>query len=516
MRDPKVLLLYPPNQLMPIETPRPDGALGLLYLAGALRQIGIEPDLLDTTIGSSKDTLKDTFYNSVMQENGLTRIGMTWERIEEFLTQGQYDIVGISADHTPQTKMVFRVAEIIKKVNPKTLVIAGGVSARNLWHRYIKQGCFDIICTTEGEKPIQTIVRRFQRFNYYGVPGTVLKNENGFDLTPPTNDTFFSDLDQLPMPAWDKLLLDRYEQIAAPHGVDLTVSTVLTVLTGQTHRYAPLMTSRGCPFQCAYCHISMERFDREKMLGNIGELRLKSVQRVLQEIEILESLGVKKIFIEDDSLLAKKARIIEIFKAIQNKGLVIADVNGVNLVHLFKKTSQGLEPDKEYMELLYNAGLQQIVFPVESGSQRILDKYATGKLNHSIMNIFNLVHIAKEIGIICPVNMMIGFPDETEEEMMSSIEMARKLIELGVDYVTFFIPIPFPGSQLYNIAIQGRHLNPDFDPDIMNWKHGIMENTVVSKERVVELRDWAWETVNTKEYTAKRLRESIGARWQDK
>jgi hypothetical protein len=80
--------------------------------------------------------------------------------------------------------------------------------------------------------------------------------------------------------------------------------------------------------------------------------------------------------------------------------------------------------------------------------------------------------------------------------------------------VTFFIPIPFPASALYEIAIREGYLNPDFDPDVMNWKNGVMQNTRVSRERIVELRDWAWRTVNPPEHVAKRLRESVGARWE--
>jgi len=386
------------------------------------------------------------------------------------------------------------VAELVKQVNPETLVVAGGISARALRHRFVNHGCFDLICTSEGERTIQAVAQRFrQGQGYEGIPGTL--------GNPPS---FYRNLDELPFPTWDKLLLEKYEQISAPHGVDMT---------GQHYRYQNLMTSRGCPFQCAYCHISKERFNRSEDTGNVGDLRLKSVDRVLQEIEILQSLGVTKIFIEDDSLLAKKARIINIFTAIQGKNLLIADVNGVNLVHLFKRNATGLEPDKEYLELLFGAGLRQMVFPVESGSQRVLDKYATGKLTLETMDVINLVRVAKSVGMICPINMMIGFPDETEQEMMMSIELSKRLIDAGTDYVTFFIPIPFPGSQLYDIAIENGHLRPDFDTDIMNYKNGVMENTTVPKERIVALRDWAWSTVNSKEHVAKRLQESMGARW---
>jgi len=465
----KVLLVYPPNQLMPIETPRPDGSLGLLYLAGALRQIGIEPDLLDMTVGTNADKLENTFFRSEEQENGLVRIGMSWERIEESV-QG-YDIVAINSNFTPQTKMALHVVALAKKAG--ALVVCGGINARALAPRFLKNGV-NVVCMGEGETTIKQVAM-----------GRAI-----------TKLPVLTNLDELPFPAWDLLPFEKYEQINSPHGIDLT---------GKRERYAPLMTSRGCPFRCMYCHISQEK-------GNIGELRVKSVERVLQEIAILKSLGVTKVFIEDDSLLAKKERIRRIFTAIRGEGLTIADTNGVNLVHFFKKTPHGLEPDEDYMALLAEAGLKQIVFPVESGSQRVLDKYATGKLNLATMDVLKLVHVARKVGIICPANMMLGFPDETLDEMMVSIALGHRLIEAGAAYITPFIPIPFPGSVLYDIAIAGGHLEPDFDPDIMNWKNGVMKNTAVPKEKIVEIRDQAAEAWNPEEHILARLQASVKTR----
>ena len=166
------------------------------------------------------------------------------------------------------------------------------------------------------------------------------------------------------------------------------------------------------------------------------------------------------------------------------------------------------------MELLKSAGFNQIVFPVESGSQRILDKYATSKLDLSSLDIVELVRAAVKIGVICPINIMIGFPDETEEEMRLSIDLGKKLIDAGAAYCTFFIPIPFPGSKLFEIAITDGYLDKNFDPDIMNWKNAVMKNTAVSPERITELRDAAWREVNTAEHVAMRLKQSIGSRWR--
>ena len=101
----KVLLIYPPNQLMDVETPRPDGSLGPLYLASSLEKIGIQADILDASVGSDDFSLKDTFFRRIKQGNGLIRIGMNFNEIADFVVKNNYNFVAISSNFTPQTRM---------------------------------------------------------------------------------------------------------------------------------------------------------------------------------------------------------------------------------------------------------------------------------------------------------------------------------------------------------------------------------------------------------------------------
>jgi UDP-glucose 4-epimerase len=195
---------------------------------------------------------------------------------------------------------------------------------------------------------------------------------------------------------------------------------------------------------------------------------------------------------------------------------MISNVNGVNLVHFFERSSSlGKWPiDVEYLEILREAGFDQIVFPVESGSPRILKVHATNKVLLDKMDLIKLMGAMTALGIKAPVNMMIGFPDETEGEIQQTIDFARRLKDAGAPYVTFFIPIPFPGSRLHDMAIENGHLDRDFDPDIMNWKRPVMKNTAVPPEKIEEVRDWANEKVNTDAHIRLRLEQSVGYRWR--
>jgi radical SAM superfamily enzyme YgiQ (UPF0313 family) len=501
--SPKVLLIYPPNQLNPKETARPDGSLGPLYLAASLDRVGIENDVVDASVGTKEQTLEQTFYRVIQQSNGLIRIGMNYEEIKELIAKGGYNIVGIHSNFTPQTRMALEVARAAKEVSSDILVISGGVNARNLPDRFFKDGLVDAICHSEGEEIIIKMVRAWEKkAAWETVSGIIFVRDGKIVRTPLAPGDTKMNLDELPIPAWHKLPLEKYARISSPHGD--------TVLDTQ-FMYASIMTSRGCPFKCAYCHISKEREFKE----DIGNLRLKSEDRVIEEINILKNLGVRKVYFEDDSLLAKKLRIKNIFTRLRGQGLHIADVNGVNLVHFLVKINGKLETDRDYMEIFKASGFDHIVFPVESGNQRILDKYATAKLHLATMDLIEMTKIATEVGITCPVNMMVGFPDETEEEIKNSAEYGRRMVEAGAKYCSFFAPIPFPGSQLYDYAITHKppHLTTDFDPDLMNWFKPVMKNTTVSPERLIELKQYWWETINPPDYVAKRMKQNIGNRW---
>src|SRR3989344_12821 len=192
--EPKVLLIYPPNQLMPNEFPRPDGSLGLLYLAGALERAGIEVDVLDASVGTLDDSLEETFNKHVMQDNGLIRIGMTMGRLSEVIADGGYNIVGINSNFTPQTKMALEVAKAAKSVSEDILVMAGGVNARALPERFLAGGV-DVGCLAEGEQVVAKFVRAWKYGQSIEVSGTRTMRDGAAVRHPIQHGDVLTDLD---------------------------------------------------------------------------------------------------------------------------------------------------------------------------------------------------------------------------------------------------------------------------------------------------------------------------------
>lgn len=463
----RVLLLYPRLQFRPQDTVKPDGSLALPYLAGELLRRGHEVRIFDASIGrDGRDDLQDVFYRPRRQENGLIRVGVDDFRLLEEASWAE--AIGITSIFTMQTTPVLEMVRLFKENLPETPVYAGGVNARSLEERFLAAGCARVF-PSEAD---------FAFANH---------------LEGRPDGPVVADLDELPVPAWELLPNERYWRIARPHGGDFRPDD------GEI-RYASMMTSRGCPFSCSYCHISKEREGDEA--GNIGSYRIKSTDRVLEEALKLKCLGVEWLFLEDDSLLAKKKRLFAILGGLARYGFRIADVNGVNLAHFLCRTSAGtLTLDLELIDALAEAGFEKITLPFESASQRILDLWASKKWRIKDLDAEALIRAFEDRGVKTFGNYMMGYPDETFSEIMSTVKMAQSHVAAGLTAASFFVTVPFPGSRMFDYAIETGQLSKDFDPDRMNWTESIFTKAPVPPEALTMIRTLSWELVNRKAFT---------------
>jgi len=236
--------------------------------------------------------------------------------------------------------------------------------------------------------------------------------------------------------------------------------------------------------------------------GALGRYRVKSVGRVVRELETLKSLGTEYVFLEDDSLFAKKNRAFELFTLVREMGLKLLDVNGINICHLQKNFGGRLGPDGEFLEVLAAAGLRFLALPFESANQRIIDKYATSKWNTTTTDIPALLRALRAAGIQASGNYMIGYPDESEAEIIRTILMAKGHVDDGINYALFFTVVPFPGSMIFETAIADGQLDRDFDPDTMRWTKSIFKGLCMPSESLERIRQLAWLTVNRSSYVS--------------
>jgi radical SAM superfamily enzyme YgiQ (UPF0313 family) len=491
-RNPRFLLMYSALQFGPEEMAKPDGSLSLPYLAGALREAGYDVKILDVSVGDDDQTLEETFFRTEFLPSGLIRCGMSWETIAHKIAD--FDVIGISSIFTTQTTMVLDLIRFVKSVDPNKLVVAGGVNSRNMRSRFFAAGA-DLIALSEAERTVVDIGESLRgKKQMSAIPGIAFRDDEGREVINPSAPPVF-DLDQLPFPAWDLLPLKKYWDLSRPHGGQFP--------EGLRIQYASLQTSRGCPFQCLYCHISKE--DDSEVAGNLGTFRVKSIDRVLRELQTLKDLGAHYIFFEDDSLFAKKKRAYTLFEKVAEMGLHLSDVNGINIVHLLKNTGDKLDIDTEFLEILSAAGFHMFHLPFESANQRLLDKYSSAKWNISRLDTVKLIQECARYGIKTAGNYMVGYPDETLPEMQKTILFAKQHVEEGLNHAALFAVVPFPGTKIYDMVIKSGQLDPDFDPDHMKWTKSMLKGLAVPAETLEHLRQLAWLTVNRLEFVSYKI-----------
>jgi len=498
MKEVKILFLYPPEQSWPKTMVKPNGSLAYPYLGGALRDISVESYVYDACVGNENDDLNNFFKKGKSLPSGMIRTGVSDQRILEIASN--YDAVGITSIFSQQETQVLHCAKIIKKKFPEKLLFSGGVNAKSRASIFFAAG-FDIIFTSESEISIQQVARIMQKNSkdFSSVGKIYFRNKEGKIIDNSHFGEILMDLDKLPIPAWEMLPNKRYWKIGRPHGGKAK--------HGEELRYASMMTSRGCPFSCSYCHIA-EEVDGSKS-GAIGKFRFKSDDRVIEELTILKNkIGAKQIFIEDDSIFGMKRRAIRLLKRIVGFDLDLMDVNGINMIHLVKKSTKPgwMIPDEEVIELLAAVGFKEIVLPFESANLRIIKKWCSNKLALDRFNPGELIKTLKKHNMYVGTNYMIGFPDETREEVENTVNFAKKMQQFGLDHSNFYLVMPVPGTPMFDYCVKNKHLPLDYNPDRFQWTKANLKNTEISPAELEKIRDHAWETCNNEEF--KNLRKS--------
>jgi len=486
LREPRFLLLFPPLQYGRDELVRPDGTLALPYLDAALTAAGFESRLLDASVGEERDALADTFLRSTPLENGLFRIGMSESRLREAMRDA--DVIAVTSNFTQQTSRCFEIARLVRESYPEKILVAGGINARNLRGHFFENG-FDVVFLSEAEKAIVSFAHALRRGGaaIAGVPGIAYRDADGVHVTGPAEIAL--DLDEYAMPSWHKLPNRKYWQIGRIWG-----GREGWMEAAHEPRYAALFTSRGCPFRCTYCHISKERGGEA---GDIGNLRLHSLARLERELDFLRAMEVEFIYINDDSFLAKKERVHRVLAMLQRFRFTLADVNGVNIIHLFKRQGTRLVVDIELLEGLYAAGFRKLSLPFESGSQRLLDAYSSGKWNLAECDVAELVRCIHAAGLVADGNFMIGYPDETLDELTATFLLARRMMDAGLVGCQFFLVQPFPGTQLFDDSLANGQLPPDWHWDDLGWSKGSpFVRPAVSKDILKYSWSLVWKLLN--------------------
>ncbi len=411
-----VLVFSRPFDLAKNQTAPP---LGITYLAAVLEESGFEVSIVDLSISDMNSSEAAAVIASMNPA-----------------------VVGFSCT-TPGFPLAVQVAEKVKQKNVRTKIIFGGPFATFAYHEILSNYPWvDLVVRREGEHTLLDLVKHFVRGTSRplgDIPGIVYREDGSLKLT--SERPFIENLDILPFPALHLLGdLDQYDKKAG------------------------VITSRGCPFGCAFCSSAV-------MWGK--KTRFRSVENVISEINtLIKNLSIKEFRFIDDTFTLDRERVLQLCSELEKirPRLTWRCITRADMV------------DEEILRAMKRAGCKSVQYGIESANPGTLTLIGKQIFKEEVEK---KVDAAKRAGIDVYGSFVIGLPGETREMIEETIEFAESL-SLADTQVN--IAMPFLGTPLREVLVPQcgariRHNNWE------NYHQNFKETGIVIENPELSIRD---------------------------
>ena len=376
-----------------------------------------------------------------------------WREVAAVVKEYRPDLVGVSL-LTVEFGSALKCSQIVKSVSPQTPVIWGGAHPTFLPETCLQYDEVDFTAGGEGELTMGELCRALEGKGDIGsVEG--LAHKVGGRIVHNRDRELMADLDQLPPPARDEVIFpERFDRLAM----------------------GSITYSRGCPYKCTFC--SSRIFWQKKV-------RFRKPSLVVEEVkDVVNRYGVNAFTFWDDTFTINRDITIELCNALRDSGSPIT----------WKTATRADVLDDEILAAMREGGCVQLQLGIETGSLRM------SKLIEKDVELKAAYHAVRMInrhGIAAGTFFIVGYPQETEEDMRETFAMMKSI---GTTDVVLNVFDPMPGSSLWDTTKQ-RQLLPESELEI-DWPtyplwpdaHYV---TDVESERfnrtVEEISDWCWK-----------------------
>ena len=404
-----ILFIYPPDRetITSPETP----PLGMAHLASFAR-----------------NKLGEDYRMSIWDFN-LKRIDEDEFRKRLLNLEEEPDIIGIGGIVT-----VFRhflwMSKICKEIFPKSLLISGGSLASTVPHLLFKHSPVDICVKGEGEETLIDIIKDRERGllkeDMKHLPGTISWDaEAKTSIDNPPRPAIFN-LDTVGLPAYDLLDVEGYG-INGIKNLRSYVKDLPPQIFSRERLHMSIVTSRGCTNRCTFCY---------RQFPKIGMNSAEFVKRHIRYIH--DKFGINVVTFIDELFNISPKRMNEMISCLREIKEEIPD---------FYFRIGGLRADSvtsEYMTALRDIGCFQVIYGLESGSQKMLNlmkKRVTVEQNRKA------VIAAKEAGLHCVPQFIVGLPGESKETLKETFDFMNSIDFWS--YISIHKANAYPGSELY-------------------------------------------------------------------
>ncbi len=343
-----------------------------------------------------------------------------FEYVKNLLVELNPRYIGIGT-FTSDYDYAMNFARRIKRyINSK--IIVGGVHATIIPEDFIfERSPVDIAVFGEGELTLEEILKlnELNPNKLKKIKGICYFDQKTKQIVKTEKRELIKDISILPMPAYQDLDMTFY---AKPKK---------RVIGYAYYSVIPVYTGRGCPFRCTFCAANS--------VWGKGIARIYPVDRIIEEIQMLiEEYKADAIYIIDDTFTLSKERVYEFCEKIKPLNIIWAAQTRVNCI------------DEEMIKRMKEAGCVQLIFGVETGSQRMLNLTKKGTTVQQARNVF---HWCKKYDMRTFANMMFNLPDETEEDVRLSYQLYQ---QIKPDDFGLGLTVAYPGTELYHQYFKGK------------------------------------------------------------
>ncbi|MBJ7549139.1 B12-binding domain-containing radical SAM protein [Marinomonas ostreistagni] len=305
------------------------------------------------------------------------------DKISDRIVQAAPKIIGFSLNGT-NTLIVQKIVRKIRPQLPDTKVIVGGYECINpeVGPKIFDDYDYMVIFEAEGSLPdlIQLIL---DNKKVIGLPGVISKDEGLISGNTFTPAHLVEDLDPLGYPTYEWADINLYKNYNG-------------------YQLVPILLSRGCKWsKCTFCG---ERFS----------WRRRSPQSLADEIEFLVSKGANNFHFNDSDLSGDPMAVRELCEEIIRRG-----ITGITMAGQLR-VQKGYTPD--YFEVLRKAGFNYLRYGIDGWSKNTLKLHKKG---YTAKHIAEVIEMTKAAGILVAINLVIGIPHETEEDIDETIDNIR-------------------------------------------------------------------------------------------
>ncbi|MBT7610056.1 MAG: radical SAM protein [Bacteriovoracaceae bacterium] len=415
----------------------------------------------------------------IIDSNGL-RINEE-ETIQLALKENPKLIVIVAYGHNPsastQTMPSSRLLlnQINQSTYPGKTIIVGGHPA-SLPKKTLLDENVDFVCTGEGPISILELYSELEKkdnglvYDFKAVRSLAFNDNGNIIRTAPA--PLVKDLDnEMPTLPWDQLPMENY----------LCHNWHAFGFQDRTH-YASIYTTLGCPYQCHFCCIQAPFKDGESLINNEKEIntyRRWSPDSILKQIDhLVQTYQIKHIKIADELFVLNKNHVQDICEGLIERQY---DLN----IWAYSRIDTITQ---ELAEFLYKAGIKWICLGIETTNLNSLSMVNKSTEKNTYKKSITYL---KNNNINIIGNFIFGLPDD---DITSMTETLNEAIDLEFDFVNFYSAMAYPGSKLYQQAIELEQPLPDtwngfsqhsFDCLPLSTKH-------ISGKEVLRFRDQAF------------------------